>query len=128
VRSNTGPYVVFDPIDILARQPYCIMDNKALGLMFRQVTIDLKDGNFAKVLADFPIAHRCGGGRNERARPTIPASVRQSVLSVGVCALCRSTERLSVDHIIPFSKGGADTRDNFQCLCKPCNSRKGARL
>jgi 5-methylcytosine-specific restriction endonuclease McrA len=44
------------------------------------------------------------------------------------CKKCGATERLSVDHIIPESKGGTLDMDNLQTLCKPCNSRKGARL
>ena len=32
----------------------------------------------------------------------------------------------NLDHIIPLSKGGAHTRQNTQCLCRKCNSIKGA--
>lgn len=34
---------------------------------------------------------------------------------------------LQVDHIIPRSKGGIDTLDNFQTLCHVCNSGKSNR-
>jgi len=34
----------------------------------------------------------------------------------------------AIDHIVPFSKGGACTEDNFQLLCVTCNSQKGASL
>ena len=30
----------------------------------------------------------------------------------------------SVDHVIPKSKGGSDTRDNFLSVCKNCNEQK----
>jgi len=43
------------------------------------------------------------------------------------CNSCNSTENLSIDHIKPVSKGGKDTFDNLQILCKSCNSRKGSR-
>lgn len=34
---------------------------------------------------------------------------------------------LTVDHIVPKSKGGADTDENLQLLCARCNSVKGNR-
>ena len=41
------------------------------------------------------------------------------------CVLCKSKEKLTVDHIQPVSKGGTDDPSNLQILCKPCNSKKG---
>jgi hypothetical protein len=43
------------------------------------------------------------------------------------CLHCGSPENLSLDHIHPYSRGGDDTFENLQTLCRPCNSRKGAR-
>ncbi len=34
---------------------------------------------------------------------------------------------MTVDHIIPQSKGGGDHFDNLQLLCGACNSTKGSR-
>jgi hypothetical protein len=43
------------------------------------------------------------------------------------CVSCRTHVDLTVDHIIPVSRGGSDELDNLQTMCRPCNSRKGAR-
>lgn len=32
---------------------------------------------------------------------------------------------MNIDHIIPKSKGGPNTLDNYQPMCQPCNTRKG---
>ena len=34
---------------------------------------------------------------------------------------------LTLDHIVPRSRGGADTDSNLQLLCQACNSKKGTR-
>ena len=46
------------------------------------------------------------------------------------CLMCGKQEpeiKLTVDHVIPVSKGGLNTADNLAGLCKPCNSKKGTK-
>ncbi len=43
------------------------------------------------------------------------------------CQYCGSTRHLTVDHVVPRSRGGADTWDNLVTSCAPCNRRKGDR-
>jgi len=43
------------------------------------------------------------------------------------CVQCLRDLDLTVDHIHPRSKGGEDSEDNLQTLCRSCNSRKRDR-
>lgn len=44
------------------------------------------------------------------------------------CLKCGSISDLSVDHIIPFSRGGQTQYDNLQTLCMTCNRKKKASI
>ena len=45
------------------------------------------------------------------------------------CVYCGSTGgRLTLDHVIPRSRGGDSTWENVVTSCSPCNLRKGNRL
>jgi len=43
------------------------------------------------------------------------------------CAYCGSAERLTIDHVLPKSRGGPDTWENLVAACTACNNRKGNR-
>ncbi|MCF8413733.1 MAG: HNH endonuclease [Melioribacteraceae bacterium] len=44
------------------------------------------------------------------------------------CVYCgRGDLPLTMDHIIPRSKGGVDSWENLAAACMPCNNRKGDR-
>jgi 5-methylcytosine-specific restriction endonuclease McrA len=44
------------------------------------------------------------------------------------CQYCGSTRHLTLDHIVPRSRGGLTSWDNVVTSCAPCNVRKGACL
>jgi hypothetical protein len=81
----------------------------------------LNTGQFEKM------KNRIGVGRifkGTQKRPHIPMEIKRKVLATGYCLKCGTTERLSIDHIVPFSKGGSDDIENLQCLCLICNIKK----
>ncbi|MDJ0705649.1 MAG: HNH endonuclease [Leptolyngbyaceae cyanobacterium MO_188.B28] len=44
------------------------------------------------------------------------------------CQYCGSAKHLTVDHVIPRSKGGTHSWSNVVTACESCNSAKGDRL
>ena len=67
---------------------------------------------------------------NEKRSRTITEDVKDSVWrrDEGKCTQCGSNENLEFDHIIPHSKGGANTKRNIQLLCEPCNRKKSDNI
>lgn len=61
---------------------------------------------------------------------SIPQTVRQEVWlrDQGQCIECYATDYLEYDHIIPFSKGGSNSTNNIQLLCRKCNLKKSDRI
>jgi 5-methylcytosine-specific restriction endonuclease McrA len=55
--------------------------------------------------------------QDERLKMTVPQA----------CYYCGSTSKLTVDHLIPRIKGGADESDNLIWACRSCNSSKRDR-
>jgi 5-methylcytosine-specific restriction endonuclease McrA len=43
------------------------------------------------------------------------------------CIACGTTERVTIDHIIPIARGGTHSIGNLQSLCLKCNSSKNHR-
>ncbi len=43
------------------------------------------------------------------------------------CQYCGSNKHLTLDHVLPRSRGGQHTWDNVVVACERCNSRKGDR-
>lgn len=70
------------------------------------------------------------------AKAKISDKVRAQVLARDnhICRACgfggsaNFAFALDCDHIIAESRGGKNTVDNLQCLCKACNGAKGDRF
>jgi len=66
--------------------------------------------------------------RGRRVRRVWTEEERRAILERDgwACVQCGATEDLEIDHVVPFSRGGACSVGNAQVLCRPCNVRKGA--
>lgn len=102
VKRGNGYYAVQDP---LATQATC----DALARMDKRQLIAPSDADESR---------------------HIPQDVKQAVWQRdgGKCVQCGATSYLEFDHIIPHSKGGANTVNNIQLLCRRCNGLKGDRI
>lgn len=44
------------------------------------------------------------------------------------CVKCDSTDKLQIDHIFPYSKGGKTVINNLTVLCSKCNREKSDKI
>ncbi|MBT8340134.1 MAG: HNH endonuclease [Desulfatitalea sp.] len=62
-------------------------------------------------------------------RTHVPFSKRNVLIRDNfTCGYCASQGgRMTIDHIVPRSRGGPSTFENCVCCCRTCNTRKGSR-
>lgn len=60
----------------------------------------------------------------------IPSDIKKLVWerADGRCENCNSKWHLEFDHIIPVSKGGSNSENNVQVLCRKCNRKKRDKI
>lgn len=71
--------------------------------------------------------------KKERARARELRRTRwwQQKTASGACYYCGQIVKhseLTMDHLVPLSRGGRSTRDNLVPSCKECNNRKKTML
>jgi 5-methylcytosine-specific restriction endonuclease McrA len=58
-----------------------------------------------------------------------PVSRRELLRRDGYrCQYCGTSKNLTIDHVMPRSKGGAHSWDNVVIACESCNGQKGDKL
>ena len=84
----------------------------------------LRKETLDRLSSEFPVRP------TKQRRRAIPRDVQDRVWrrDNGKCAGCGSNKNLEFDHIIPFSKGGANTYRNLQLLCQKCNRSKSDKI
>lgn len=73
-------------------------------------------------------AQRKAAHRKARRRKIGPKKRKRVFARDGwKCLRCGQDEEtlLTIDHVVPVSRGGSDDDDNLQTLCKRCNEMKG---
>ena len=65
-----------------------------------------------------------------RARSSVDSTLRQQVFDRDGhrCRYCGQSGQLTVDHIVPVSRGGTNALSNLQTLCFACNNAKSNRM
>jgi hypothetical protein len=72
------------------------------------------------------VAAETGQRDSRHITPEVRAEVWR--LDGGRCRQCQASEYLELDHVIPWSLGGATSVGNLQLLCRRCNQAKGNRI
>lgn len=62
--------------------------------------------------------------RGEKAMASLERDLFQAMLTVPACMHCGADGGLTMDHLIPRSRGGGDDAENIVTCCKRCNSER----
>ena len=69
--------------------------------------------------------------QRDKARQLRKSRWWQQRLAAGICYYCSKTFKandLTMDNVVPLSRGGGSTKDNLVTSCKDCNNKKKTLL
>ncbi|MEL6493343.1 MAG: HNH endonuclease [Cyanobacteria bacterium J06634_6] len=80
------------------------------------------------IVLNIPEHIRLKTGGKERIWKIPPVNRREVMRrDAHTCQYCGSKKRLTLDHVLPRSKGGQHSWDNVVAACAPCNAYKADR-
>lgn len=97
------------------------------NLAMAHAAITAKSDKYGRT--QFMVRARLYSGLNKQTMSIGPLADddRLKMVLPQACCYCGSRANLSVDHLIPTKRGGANTGDNLVWACRSCNSSKCAR-
>ena len=79
----------------------------------------------AKFINNLRVCTRIAKQRRRMYANLFNRDMRKKLLNKeSVCAICGTTENLTIDHIVPVKDGGINDISNIQILCGRCNTLK----
>jgi len=101
-----------------------ILKGKTEVLKYSERSIHLMDGSEFKL----PLVMRLIKIIRMVYRNRVPFSKKNIMIRDGYkCGYCGTNRELTIDHIIPSSRGGKNTWENCVTACRDCNNKKGRR-
>ncbi|KAL0693560.1 hypothetical protein Bca4012_060740 [Brassica carinata] len=119
--------ISYRPVNVVCwKRAICLeyMD-KADVLEYYDQTVDSPTGSFY-IPAVLRVPHLLQVVKRRRVKNSLS---RKNILLRDdyTCQYCTSRENLTIDHVIPISRGGEWTWQNLVAACSRCNSKKGQK-
>lgn len=83
----------------------------------------------ALILDELNMLPQAATSQAKSNRPTVSRAKRNFVFDLfgNQCLSCKSYDDICIDHVTPLAKGGENSVENMQPLCRTCNSAKGVK-
>jgi len=107
------------------RRALCLlMKGKAEALKYADRVVHCADGSEIKI----PLVMRLIKVIRLIYKNRVPYTKRNIMVRDNhICCYCGGTEHLTIDHVIPESRGGKTSFENCVTACFPCNNKKNNR-
>ena len=117
----------YEPLNVCSLRRACVLLLKEKAEIIERLERPLRTAS-----TTFPLPRRdpARGVRPRAPRHFARRITRKAVFARDEyrCQYCGGGGRLTVDHVVPRSRGGGSSWDNIVTSCAPCNLRKADRL
>jgi len=119
--------VSYTPVDIISWQRGIVLD-----LFSKVEVVEYYDAEVQTVRDSYPIpavvkVNVYVSGEKQKHKPRTVNKKSIMMRDSYTCQYCGCREHLTIDHLIPVSKGGGWSWNNLVTACAKCNSKKGSK-